>query len=82
MHEGSLSQQAIIVEESEKEARESEPSDWEQSSEYAVVEDVGMWGSAEVSNVKQPLAGSEEDELEPRNNYVMDILSNLINAKT
>lgn len=47
-----------------------------------MVEDVGMWGSAEVSNVKQPLAGSEEDELEPRNNYVMDILSNLINAKT
>ena len=39
-----------------------------------------MWGSAEVSNVKQYLAGSEEDEHEPKN-YVMDILTNLINSK-
>ena len=40
-----------------------------------------MWGSAEVSNVKQYLAGSQEDEPEPRNNYVMDILTNLISDR-
>ena len=41
-----------------------------------------MWGSSEVSNVKQYMANSQEDEIEPRmNNYVMDILTSLITER-
>lgn len=45
-----------------------------------------MWNSHEIrpfelSNVNQFLNASEEDEPEPRNNYVMDILNNLMGGR-
>ena len=45
-----------------------------------------MWNSKEmkpfdVSNVAQYLNQSEEDEVEPKNNYVMEILNNLMDKK-
>lgn len=44
---------------------------------------MNIWGSNEIkpfelSNVHQYLNASDEEEVEHKNNYVMDILNNLI----
>lgn len=57
LHEGSLSNHEVIFEEPEVKESSEASQMWEQSGEIQG-EELNMWGSAEVSNVKQYLAGS------------------------
>lgn len=77
--ESSLPSHEVIPEESEMEGQgvEFEPDSGGEEN---------LWASNELrpleeSKVLQLMGGSEEDEHEPRSNYVMDILSNLISSK-